>query len=407
MSYVLHIETICEMAFIPQADLWNNDGKVPLSLDAKASGRIGFSSPTIHRLLRWSTGRLSVAGKLNQSKAQGNRHEAGIGRISVVEQFRIVLDQLIGMGVMMVVGIICVKTKILGGKAMDGLCAFILKIGIPFVVFANAVDGTTRQDLVQSGSIMVLDLVYYAIIIALTLGVGTAMGLRAERRRMFSGSFVFGNVGFMGLPLFLALYPSKGALFFALMSLVDQSMMWTYGVWTSKRVGDHQSRADDAPAANWLARIRSVLSPALVAVALAIIVILIGIRIPADVLAPIKTIGSTASPLSMVYLGGLVVMRHWTGVLRKPELYVGVVVKMLALPLAVFALFTQVPPLLGFTLDMDIVHTITLCSGMPTMVAMVMFAEREHNNPEYAVGMVVATTIISLFTLSAVSFLVF
>ena len=322
-------------------------------------------------------------------------------------QFHIVLSQLIGMGVMMLVGIVCVKAHVLGQKAMDGICSFILKVGIPFIVFANAVAGTTRADLAQSGVIMLLDVIMYALLIGMCTLIAKLMGLKAERGRMFCGAFVFGNVGFMGLPLLMALYPGKGALYFALLSLVDQCVMWTYGVWTCKKVGDVHSRTDKEPAHGWLQRLRSVISPALVAVALAIAVILIGIPIPAEVLAPIRTIGQTASPLSMVYLGGLVVLRDWTGVLRKPELYVGVVVKMLLFPLALFALFSTVPPMLGMAINPDIVHTMAICAGMPTMVALVMFAEKERNQPQYAIGMVVATTIASLFTLTAVSFVVF
>ena len=331
------------------------------------------------------------------------RQERGVE----LTQFHIVFSQLVGMAVMMLVGIVCVKAHVLGQKAMDGICSFILKVGIPFIVFSNAVSGTTRADLAQSGVIMLLDIVMYVLLISMCTLIAKLMGLKAERGRMFCGTFVFGNVGFMGLPLLMALYPGKGALYFALLSLVDQCVMWTYGVWTCKKVRDVHSRTDKDPARGWLQRVRSVISPALVAVALSLVVVLIGVPIPEEVLAPIKAIGQTASPLSMVYLGGLVVLRDWTGVLRKPELYVGVVLKMLLFPMALFALFTTVPPMLGLTINPDIVHTMAICAGMPTMVALVMFAEKEHNQPQYAIGMVVANTIASLFTLTAVSFVVF
>ncbi|OZG69328.1 AEC family transporter [Bifidobacterium eulemuris] len=337
-----------------------------------------------------------------------------------MEQFGIVLNQLIGMGVMMLIGYICVRTNVLGEKALDGLCSFILKVGIPLIVFATAVSGTTRHDLIESGQIIVLDLVMYVLLIGLFTVLSRVMRLKAERGRLFRGSFVFGNVGFMGLPLFMALYPDRGALYFALCSLVDQTMMWTYGVWTSKRIGEdgktvaatdgggrESDREHPMLVVRMARRLRPMLSPALVAVAAALVVIISGARLPTDMLAPLKAIGSTASPLSMVYLGGLFALRDWMGILRKPELYVGIVAKMLMLPIVLYMLCMGIPPLFGFALDPDIVHTITLACGMPTMVAMVMFAEREHNHPEYAIGMVMGTTIASLFTLSAVSYLVF
>ena len=155
----------------------------------------------------------------------------------VLTQFHTVFLQLVGMAVMMFVGIVCVKAHVLRQKAMDGICSFILKVGIPFIVFSNAVSGTTRADLAQSGVIMLLDVVMYVLLIGMCTLLAKLMRLNAERGRMFCGAFVFGNVGFMGLPLLMALYPGKGTLYFALLSLVDQCVMWTYGVWICKRWG--------------------------------------------------------------------------------------------------------------------------------------------------------------------------
>ena len=325
-----------------------------------------------------------------------------------MQQFGIVLEQMIGMAVMMIVGYICVRTKVLGEAALNGVCAFILKAGIPLLVFSNAVSGTTRADLIGSDAIIAMTLVMYALLISLFTLLSYVLRVKRERGRMFRGCFAFGNAGFIGLPLILALFPGKGALYFALMSIVDQFLLWTYGVWTCKKVDDRQSIADERPAHGWLDRLSPLVSPALIAVVLAVVLILAGVTIPDVVLTPLKTLGSTASPLSMVYLGGLFAIRDWTGILRKYELYVGITVKMLAFPVGFYALLTFVPPLLGLgTANPDMVHMMTLVSGLPTMSSMVMFAEREHNQPEYAIGMVLVTTVASLFTLTAVSFLVF
>lgn len=325
-----------------------------------------------------------------------------------MEQFRIVFDQLVGMGVMMVVGYICVKAHVYGEQALGGICNLILKVGIPLLVFSTAVSGTTRHDLVSSGAIIVMTALMYALLIAVFTLLAHVLRLKRERSRMFRGAFVFGNAGFIGLPLVIALFPAKGALYFALMSLVDQALLWTYGVWTCRKIGDRSSRTDDRPAHGWLERLKSVLSPALVAVVLALVIIMAGIPVPADVLAPLHTLGSISSPLSMLFIGGLFALRDWVGILKRYELYVGVAVKMLMFPVAFYSLLTFVPPMIGMpAINPDMVHTMTLISGLPTMSALVMFAEREHNQPEYAIGMVLITTVVSLFTISAVSFLVF
>lgn len=325
-----------------------------------------------------------------------------------MQQFGVVLNQLIGMAVMMAVGVICVKTKLLNEKSLNGICQLILKVGIPMLVFANAVSGTTCADLLHSSAMIGLTLLLYALLIASMWLLAKLLRVPGERGRLFQGAFIFGNAGFIGLPLVLALFPERGALYFALMSLVDQCLLWTYGVWITKPLANRSGRFDERPARSWLQRVSSLISPALVAVALSIAVILLGVDVPEQILSPIRSLGGISTPLSMLYLGGLLVLRKWTSVLRCPELYVGIAFKMVAIPVAFCALLTYAPLWFGLPqLNVDMVHMIALIAGLPTMSALVMFAEREHNMPQYAVGMVLVTTIASLFTLSAVSYMIF
>ncbi|PLS30808.1 permease [Bifidobacterium margollesii] len=325
-----------------------------------------------------------------------------------MQQFFIVLDQLIGFAVMLAIGFICIKTRVYGEKALEGMCQLILKVGIPTLVFANAVSGTTRADLIDSFAVIIMTVVMYALLITLFWLLAKVMRLPGERGRIFQGGFVFGNAGFIGLPLVLALFPGKGALYFALMSVVDQCLLWTYGVWITRPKANRVSRADERPAASWGRRLLSFVSPALVAVFAALALIIAGVPVPEQVLSPLHTVGAVSTPLSMIYIGGLFALRDWTGILRRYELYVGIAVKMLLFPILFYNLFTVVPPMLGLgVIAPDMVHTMTLISGLPTMTALVMFAERERNMPEYAIGLVLITTLASLFTLTAVSYVVF
>ena len=147
-----------------------------------------------------------------------------------MEQFTVVLDQLIGFAIMLVIGYICVRCKVYGEKTLDGICQLILKVGIPLMVFSNATAGATRADLFESGIILVFQAVMYVLLISSTWLIAKVMRLPVDRGHIFQAAFIFGNVGFIGLPLLIALFPERGALFYSLMALLDQFLMWTYGV---------------------------------------------------------------------------------------------------------------------------------------------------------------------------------
>lgn len=321
-----------------------------------------------------------------------------------MEQFTVVLDQLIGFAIMLVIGYICVRCKVYGEKALEGICQLILKVGIPLMVFSNATAGATRDDLFESGIILVFQAVMYVLLISSTWLIAKVMRLPVDRGHIFQAAFIFGNVGFIGLPLLIALFPERGALFYSLMALLDQFLMWTYGVWLTRSEQTRRER----PAASLAQQLRGLLSPGLVSVIVSLLVILIGIPIPEDINTPLHTVGSISTPLSLMYIGGLFALRDWKTTLKQPEVYVGIVVKMLIIPIVLFALLTFVPPMLGLgAMNADMVHAVTVVCAMPTMTALVMFAERERNMPEYAVGLVLVTTVASLLTLTGVSYVVF
>ena len=321
-----------------------------------------------------------------------------------MEQFTVVLDQLIGFAIMLVIGYICVRCKVYGEKTLEGICQLILKVGIPLMVFSNATAGATRDDLFESGVILVFQAVMYVLLISSTWLIAKVMRLPVDRGHIFQAAFIFGNVGFIGLPLLIALFPERGALFYSLMALLDQFLMWTYGVWLTRSERTRRER----PTASLAQQLRGLLSPGLVSVIVSLLVILIGIPIPEDINTPLHTVGSISTPLSLMYIGGLFALRDWKTTLKQPEVYVGIVVKMLIIPIVLFALLTFVPPMLGLgAMNADMVHAVTVVCAMPTMTALVMFAERERNMPEYAVGLVLVTTVASLLTLTGVSYVVF
>ena len=321
-----------------------------------------------------------------------------------MEQFTVVLDQLIGFAIMLVIGYICVRCRVYGEKALEGICQLILKVGIPLMVFSNATAGATRSDLFESGIILVFQAVMYVLLISSTWLIAKVMRLPVDRGHMFQAAFIFGNVGFIGLPLLIALFPERGALFYSLMALLDQFLMWTYGVWLTRSEQTRRER----PAASLAQQLRGLLSPGLVSVIVSLLVLQIGIPIPEDINTPLHTVGSISTPLSLMYIGGLFALRDWKTTLKQPEVYVGIVVKMLIIPIVLFALLTFVPPMLGLgAMNADMVHAVTVVCAMPTMTALVMFAERERNMPEYAVGLVLVTTVASLLTLTGVSYVVF
>lgn len=344
-------------------------------------------------------------------------------------QFDIVLGQLVGFVIMLIVGYICVRLRFYGTTALNGMCSLLLNVLIPVLVFANAVDGTDRAHLAANWGVMLLTALMYGLLIALFWIVARVLRLNGSHSHIFQAAMIFGNAGFIGIPLIMALFPSTGAIFVALMSIVDQALLWTYGVWLCEPVKEEATEPEQQPQEQseqqlhqrsaqqslnqpshkgFATRITGLLSrfvnPAFIGVMLALALIIAGIHVPTMILTPLHTIGAMATPMSLIYLGGLFALTQWWHVLRRYELYVGMILKMIAFPLVFHAgltALTSTIPTLPITVDM--IETITLIAGLPTMTTIAMFAGRKDNMPDYAVGMVLVTTLFSLVSLTVVA----
>lgn len=360
-------------------------------------------------------------------------------------QFGVMIGQLVGFLIMLMVGYGCVRLRFYGQMALDGMCSLLLNVLIPVLVFSNAVDGADRAQLAANWGVMLLTAVMYALLILVFWLVAKLLRLKGSRSHVFQAALVFGNAGFIGIPLIMALWPQNGAIYVALMSIIDQTLLWTYGVWLCEpvaettggnaigsrgavangsvngagSVGNAGSASNAAnggspavvrpsPGTRVLGLLKRFVNPAFVGVMLALILILLGVKVPDIILKPLHTIGNMATPMSLIYLGGLFALTKWWGVLKRYELYAGLVAKMIAFPLAFYALLTALTgalPQLPVTHDM--VLMITVIAGLPTMTTIAMFTGRKNNMPEYAVGFVLVSTLFSLASLTIVSAVVF
>lgn len=307
-----------------------------------------------------------------------------------MEQFFIILNQLVSFLIMMIIGFLAAKLAITNEVFLDTLSKLIMKIILPILIFTNAVNGTTRSDLFECYPIILLSIGMYVGLILVFLLFAKIIGVNEERNNIYVATMIFGNAGFIGIPLLMAIFPEKGVLYLVLMSIIDQIVLWTYGVYlTDKNKGKQKFT------------MKGFINPAVLAVVLSFIFILIGINIPDMILVPLQTVGKSATPLSLIYLGGLFYYCNWKTVLKEKELYGGIVAKMIIFPVAFYYIA------MNFCSNADMVRAMAIISGLPTMTTIAMFAKSKDNHAEYAVGTVLVTTAVCLITLTVVSYIIF
>lgn len=308
-----------------------------------------------------------------------------------MEQFQIVLGQIVIFMIITVIGFIAVKAKVLNNDGLTVVTKLFTKITLPFMLFTNTVNGTTRAEIFDNMYIVLISLGTYVVLIAVSWLLVKLLRLRGDRGRLFALANTFGNVGFIGIPLLLALFGQKVMMYVAVFTVVDQVLIWTYGFALSCPSGT-KMRFE-------VKTLKNMLNPPLVAVLLALVFVLLDLRLPTVVNDAFLTVAAASTPLPFIYIGGMIAICDMKKFVRYYELYVGVAVKMVIIPIIVFLV------LRALKINDVLAMTTMLIVALPSIAITPMLARANGSDEEYATAAVIITTLLSLVTLSLVSYL--
>lgn len=274
--------------------------------------------------------------------------------------------------------------------SLGSVSKLVMRMALPAYIFINTAEGATRQGLAESLLVIPLAIALYLMLFLLSLLLEKVFHLKGNRGHVFRAIVMFGNVGFMGIPLVVELYPDTALLYISLFTILDQGLFWTYGISLTKPVSDQKEKIS-------LKNLKNLLSPALIAIVGATVLVLLNIHLPKLLTTTLSKLGAASMPLSLLYIGGMLSMTDVRKVLRCGELYAEIGLKMLVLPIVFFLVMKlcQVPT--------DMAGTMTFLTGLPAINMVAMLSKNNGSDGDYAVCAVMMTTLACLVTLPLVS----
>ena len=297
-----------------------------------------------------------------------------MGKKGLVMAFEITLERMIIFFLILSIGFAAGKLSIITRDYLPQFAKLITKIFLPVLLFWSTFHGTTWQMVEDNAGVILFSAIFYASITVVTFLIAKAMRIRPDHDRVFMFCFIFGNTGFVGMPLLPALFPDTGLLYMALFSIVDQTVFWTFGIWLAT-ARDRMMRFN----------LKSFLTPNIVALVLALSCIAIQVQLPQVICDTLSTVSSATSALCVMYLGAMLCFSKWSQALRCPELYVGIAVKMILLPV----IGGHIMQAIG--LPQEFCIAMVAIMALPIMTVVPMIAKQNGHEGDYAAGMTVVT----------------
>ena len=290
-----------------------------------------------------------------------------------------VFNQTIIMFIIVVIGALCYKLKIINDEGKKQLSALVLNVVNPLLIFLSY-QTDFRTDLLEGliWSAAMAAITYIMFILLSLVLFRNKEGREAAIERF---STVYSNCGFMGTPLIFGVFRSEGVFIQNGFITVFNLFVWTHGIMTINGENDGKSF------------LKAFRAPAVIAVAAGLICFFFQIKLPEIPFTALNNVAEMTTPLAMIVAGASIMSAGIIKSIKNLRVYLITAVKLLIFPAIGFLAVMWLP-------SADIVKLITLIEiACPTATIGTMFAIRFNKNSQYSSQIFAVTTLLYAITL--------
>lgn len=293
-----------------------------------------------------------------------------------------ILKQTIIMLILITVGIVCSKTKIISKESNKDLSKFVLQVVNPVMIFMSY-QTDYKPELVKNLLLtFVLSLGAYAVTILLAyLLIPSKKGRETELERF---SAIYSNCGFMGIPLVNALFGMEGVFYLTAFITVFNLIVWTHGIIL---ISGEKSMKNI---------VKVLYSPTIIAIVLGIITFFLQIRLHEVPAKALEFISQLNTPMAMIVSGVTMAETNVLKLLKKGGVYYICFLRLLLIPAILAALLSPL------RISEKVRLTVIVAASAPPAAMCTLQCIRYGRNSVYASEIFTAGTILSVLTLPLV-----
>lgn len=304
-----------------------------------------------------------------------------------MQEFLIMLKNVIVFIALAIPGFILVKTKILSPKASSVLSNVLIYVGMPFLIISNVITIEFSGELALSFLII---LGFGVFMCASSFFLSKPFFLfenDIKKQGVARFGVSFPNNGFLGIPLCLAVFGNGPVLFYLLIfNLLNNAFLYIFGVYLVS--GDKK----------YMKPKTALLNPVLIGFAFGLVLNFSRVNTVLPEVGSFTTyLSNMVTPLSMIILGMKLGEIKLKGLFTSKKMYYLSFIKLIVFPIifvAVAFLFRAI----GFMTN-DMLRAVFIAIAMPTAGMATAFAVQYNGDSESAVVYTLGTTCLSTLTI--------
>lgn len=287
------------------------------------------------------------------------------------------------MLLMMAVGFFLAKRGLLTKPTLSQLSTLLLYIVCPAIMIDTLLGQVLNADTLKALLIAFAVLAGTYVLMMLLIQLCFRRS-REEHRGTLRFAAIYGNTGFMGIPLIQAVLGEPGMIVTVVSLAVFNISIWTHG---AVLIGGRQRASVK----------KALLNPGTIGFLLALVLFLLHVRLPGPVAKAVSFMGSLNTPLAMIVIGGQMAAVDLKSLFQDGRLYAVSVLKLLAVPMISLLV------LLPFGLDPIVLVAVTILAGCPTAGATSLMCQTMGKDTDLSARLVTMSTLLSIITLPVVA----
>ena len=293
----------------------------------------------------------------------------------------IVFAQMIVIVILVCVGIGLYKRKYIDETMSEKLSAIVVDVCNPVLCLSCGLEAKGAAGHKEIAFAFMAAFLVYAFLLVSGFFVPKICGISRENQKYYNMMMVYGNIGFIGIPVAKAVLPPEAMIYVIILNIMYSVIFYTHGIWLMGAKKEAHFR----------------LQPGLVCSVLTIIIFWFELSFPDIVTQSITYIGNATTFLSMTLLGcsfaavsSKVFKDNW-------KTYLFIILKMLAIPVV-----------LGYLLSIlkvneHMVQAFVLLVAMPAGNMPLMLAKQVGEDTEVLTQGILLTTIVTPLSLLLVT----
>lgn len=311
----------------------------------------------------------------------------------------VVIQQMVMIFILIGVGLLLYKKKMLSEMTSKQISGIIVNVTNPALLICSAFQDGPKVSVPELGMALGFYLLIYAILIAVSFLIPRILRVPGMYHYSYQMLTIFGNVGFIGIPLASAVLGAESLIFVSIYNLIFNILIYTFGISLlqkaeAKQLTTQSVKSDTAVTSPlW----KKLINAGTISAAATIVFYLCDFRVPSIIPSTLNYMGQATTLLSMLVLGASVAQMTLKDIFSHPKLYWFTLMRQILVPIGCVMLLR---PFIQNTL---VLNTMALMLAVPAGNMPLMLSKQLHVETDTISQGIILTTILSLVTIPIVS----